>query len=93
MNVIKYFVFQLIFFMALILISFYSHIYITNRFNSADIKGIIIEALLLFLVFSLNSRMKDRLSSIRLFYRVILSLLAILIAVIVTGVLTGEMKF
>jgi hypothetical protein len=93
LNLIKYFGIQFILFGVIILTGFYSRSYINKPFTFTDFIAIIIEVLILILVLNLNNKVKERLNPIRLFNRILLSVLAIIIATIVTGVLTGEMKF
>lgn len=92
MNFIKYFFIQLIIFSVIILANFYLDSYINKPFTSTDLIAIIIGIAILVVVFNFN-KLKRGLKPIRTFYKVLLSVIAIVIAIIVIGVLTGEMQF
>jgi hypothetical protein len=93
LNLIKYFGIQFILFFVIILTGFYSDSFISKPFTYTDLIAIIIEVPILIVVLNLNDKLKKRLIPIRLFNRILLSVLAIFIATIIIGVLTGEMRF
>lgn len=93
MNFIKYYGIQFILFGVIILTNFYFDSYISKPFTSIDLIAIIIGVAILILSLNLYNKLKRRLKPIRLFNKILLSVLAIFIATIFIGVLTGEMQF
>ena len=93
MNLIKYFSIQLIQFSVIILASSYLDSYINKPFTSTDLIASIIGIALLAVVFTFENKLKQGLRHIRLFNKILLSVLAIFIAIIIIGVLTGEIQF
>jgi cell division protein FtsX len=93
MNLIKYLGIQFVLFGVIILTNFYLDSYIRKPFTYTDLIAIIIGVTIIILSLNLYNRLKKRLKPIRLFNKIIISLLAIIIATIFIGVLTGEMRF
>jgi peptidoglycan/LPS O-acetylase OafA/YrhL len=93
MNLIKYFGIQFVLFGVIILTNFYLDSYISKPFTYVDLIAIIIGASIIILSLNLYNKLKKRLKPIRLFEKILISVLAIIIATIFIGVLTGEMQF
>jgi hypothetical protein len=93
MNLIKYFVIQFVLFGVIILTNFYLDRYISKPFTYTDLIAIIAGIAIIILSLNLYFRLKKHIKPIRLFNKILISLLAIIIATIFTGVLTGEMQF
>ena len=93
MNLIKYFGIQFVLFGVIILTNFYLDSYISKPFTYTDLIAIVIGVAIIILSLNLYNKLKKRLRSIRLFNKVLISVLAIIIATIFIGVVTGEMQF
>ena len=93
MNHIKYFGIQFVLFGVIILTNFYLDSYISKPFTYTDLIAIIIGVAIIILSLNLYNKLKKRLKPIRLFNKILISVLAIIIATIFIGVLTGEMQF
>jgi len=91
MNLIKYFVLQLMLCSVIFLTGFYLDSYISKPFTIIDLIAIIIGVVIIYIVLTLYNKAKKGLKPVR--YGILFTILAILIAVIIIGVLTGEVKF
>ncbi|OCA88645.1 hypothetical protein A8L44_17285 [Bacillus sp. FJAT-27986] len=93
MNLIKYLGIQCLLIGMIILTNFYLDSYISKPFTYTDLLAIIIGISILILTLHLSDKLKKRLKSISLFYKISLSILAIFIAIIYIGLITGEIQF
>lgn len=93
MNGIKYFFLQFVLFCIIILSGFFLDKYISKPFTYVDLLAIVITFPILMFFLKLSGKLKNRLTSMRSFNKILLSILAIIIATVFTGVLTGEMMF
>ncbi|MEL3962344.1 hypothetical protein MKZ01_13980 [Lysinibacillus endophyticus] len=67
--------------------------YISMPFTYTELIAIIIGIAIIILSLNLYFRLKKHIKPIRLFNKILISLLAIIMATIFIGVLTGEMQF
>ncbi|PGS45911.1 hypothetical protein [Bacillus sp. AFS041924] len=91
MNLIKYFITQLMFCGVVFLTASCLESYISKPFTIIDLMVLIIGLLIYYIIFSLYNKAKKGLKPVR--YEILFTVLTILIAAIFVGVLTGEVKF
>ncbi|PEJ56700.1 hypothetical protein CN692_16190 [Bacillus sp. AFS002410] len=91
MNLIKYFVTQLMFCGVVFLTGYYLDSYISKPYTIIDLIALIIGLVIYYIIFTFYEKAKKGLKPVR--FEILFTVITILIAAIIIGVLTGEVKF